>query len=261
METRSFLVSRQKEGQEALELIVEEPLSIRVQGQPYAVVMRTPGDEYAHVAGFSLGEGVVDTPQDIQTIAYCGGEDSNVVTLTVTPERLGKIVHILERKGFVSQTSCGICGKELINDLRQVVTPLPDCSPVDLGRAVGCLEELRSHQVLYEKTRASHAAAIFDEGLRLISIGEDVGRHNALDKAIGKLFLEGRLPAARIVVMSSRISYELVQKAARAKIPIIVAVSRPTSLAVELADSLNMALVSVPHGKEPYVYCGKERFI
>lgn len=247
--------------EEPLELIQEEPLSIRIQGQPYAVVMRTPGEEHAHVAGFCLGEGILDDPKEIQTIAYCGGEDSNVVTLTVSNERLKKITHILERKGFVSQTSCGICGKELIQDLKQVLFPIPHGKPVDLDRAVGCLEELKSHQVLYKRTRASHAAAIFDENLKLLSIAEDVGRHNALDKAVGRLFLEGRLYLAKLLVLSSRISYELVQKAARARIPIVIAASRPTALAVELARSLKMALVSAPYGKQVYVYCGYERFL
>ncbi|MFN3534797.1 MAG: formate dehydrogenase accessory sulfurtransferase FdhD, partial [Desulfatiglandales bacterium] len=215
-----------------LELIQEEPLSIRIQGQPYAVVMRTPGEEYPHVAGFCLGEGVIDLPEDIQTIAYCGGEDSNVVTLTVTPQRASEIGHILERKGFVSQTSCGICGKELVQDLKQVVLPLPHPDRIDLERAVECLEGLKSHQMLYQRTKASHAAAIFDKDFQLLSISEDVGRHNALDKAVGKLFLDRRLSEAKLLILSSRISYELVQKAARAKIPVIVAASRPTSLAV-----------------------------
>lgn len=253
------LASQEMEDQ--LELIQEEPLSIRIQGQPYAVVMRTPGDEYAHVAGFCLGEGIIDCPEDIQTIAYCGGEDSNVVTLTVSSDRLKEITHILERKGFVSQTSCGICGKELIQDLKQVVSPLTYAQQMDLDRAIACLEELKSSQVLYKRTRASHAAALFDEDFRLLSIAEDVGRHNALDKAVGKLFLEGRLSLAKLLVLSSRISYELVQKAARARIPVIVAASRPTALAVELAKSLNMALVSAPYGRQAHVYCGHQRFL
>ncbi len=118
-----------------LELIQEEPLSIRVQGQPYAVVMRTPGDEPAHVAGFCLAEGIVDSPEDIGTIASCEGDATNVVTLTVTPIRLTAITGVLERRGFVSQTSCGICGKELVEDLSQMVQDQPDGPAIDLERA------------------------------------------------------------------------------------------------------------------------------
>jgi FdhD protein len=242
-----------------LDLIQEEPLSIRVQGQPYAVVMRTPGDEQAHVAGFCLAEGIVDSPDDIATIASCEGDATNVVTLTVNPIRLTAITSVLERRGFVSQTSCGICGKELVEDLSQIVKPLPDGPPLDLEKAYHCLEMLKEHQTLYRKTRASHAAAIYSSNFELLSLAEDVGRHNALDKAIGKLFLKRTLHQAAVLILSSRISYELVQKAARAKIPYILAASRPTALAVELADSLNMTLATA--SKEPgiYVYCGSRR--
>ena len=242
-----------------VDLIQEEPLSIRVQGQPYAVVMRTPGDEPAHVAGFCLAEGIVDSPDDIATIASCEGEATNVVTLTVNPIRLTAITAVLERRGFVSQTSCGICGKELVEDLSQMVQVLPDGPPIDLEKAYHCLENLKEHQALYRKTRASHAAAIYGSNFELLSLAEDVGRHNDLDKAIGKLFLKRTLHLAAVLILSSRISYELVQKAARAKIPFILAASRPTALAVELADSLNMTLASPSKGSGINVYCGTRR--
>jgi FdhD protein len=242
-----------------LDLIREEPLSIRVQGQPYAVVMRTPGDESAHVAGFCLAEGIVDSPEEIQTIASCEGEATNVVTLTVTPARLPAISAVLERRGFVSQTSCGICGKELVEDLSQMVRVLPEGPTIDLEKARRCLESLKENQTLYQRTRAAHAAAIYTSAFDLLSMAEDVGRHNALDKAVGKLFLERSLHRAAALILSSRISYELVQKAARAKIPFIMAASRPTALAVELAHSLNMTLATA--SKEPgiHVYCGPRR--
>ena len=242
-----------------LDLIQEEPLSIRIQGQPYAVVMRTPGDEPAHVAGFCLAEGIVDSPEDIGTIASCEGDATNVVTLTVTPIRLTAITGVLERRGFVSQTSCGICGKELVEDLSQMVQALPDGPAIDLEKAYHCLETLKEHQTIYQRTRASHAAAIYSSAFELLSVAEDVGRHNALDKAIGKLFLKRTLHQAGVLILSSRISYELVQKAARAKIPFILAASRPTALAVELADSLNMTLASPFKGSGTNVYCGTRR--
>jgi len=241
-----------------LDLIQEEPLSIRIQGQPYAVVMRTPGDEPAHVAGFCLSEGIVDSPEDIGTIASCEGDATNVVTLTVTPIRLTAITAVLERRGFVSQTSCGICGKELVEDLSQMVRVLPDGPAIDMEKAYRCLKNLKEHQTLYQRTRASHAAAIYSSTFELLSVAEDVGRHNALDKAIGKLFLKRTLHQAVLLILSSRISYELVQKAARAKIPFIMAASRPTALAVQLADSLNMTLAS-PGKIGIYVYCGSRR--
>jgi FdhD protein len=242
-----------------LDLIREEPLSIRVQGQPYAVVMRTPGDELAHVAGFCLAEGILDSPDDIETIASCEGEATNVVTLTVTPARLRTITGVLERRGFVSQTACGICGKILVEDLSQMVRVLPDGPPIDLERAYHCLDTLKERQPLYRLTRTTHAAAVYSSTFELLSVAEDVGRHNALDKAIGKLFLERTLHRAVVLILSSRISYEMVQKAARAKIPFIMASSAATALAVSLADSLNMTLATPARGSGIQVYCGSGR--
>jgi FdhD protein len=240
-------------------LLAEEPLSIRVQGNPYTVVMRTPGDELAHAAGFCLGEGIVDTPADVVSLAFCDDTDTNVVTVTLTPERRRIIGGHLERRGYISQTSCGLCGKELVEELYQKIRPLDDQRCVDIQRARTCLESLSGHQTLREITRTSHAAALFNTEGALLSVAEDVGRHNALDKAIGKLFLEQRLAEASLLVLSSRISYELVQKAARARIPIILAVSRPTALAVELALKLNITLACLARGFGLYIFCGQRR--
>jgi len=243
------------------DLIEEEPLSIRVQGQPYSVVMRTPGDEAAHVAGFCLGEGIIDSASDIVQIAFCDGSDANVVTVTLSPSRRRQVDALLQRRGFVSQTSCGICGKELVEDLKQAIQPLKDATRISIEDAQSCVHQLARHQPLRRQTRASHAAAIYDTQARLLSVAEDVGRHNALDKAIGKVLLDGGIQQAAFVVLSSRVSYELVQKAARARIPIILAVSRPTALAVDLASQLNMAIASLPRGSGFHVYCGENRFL
>ncbi len=112
-------------------LIKEEPLSIRVQGNPYVVVMRTPGDEIAHVAGLCLSEGIVDTPDDLNSIAFCDGADTNVVAVSLKPSRRDKITEILDRREFISQTSCGLCGKEIVKDLSATITP--NSVPTDLG--------------------------------------------------------------------------------------------------------------------------------
>lgn len=240
-------------------LIGEEPLLIQVEGKPYSVVMRTPGDELAHVAGFCLAEGIVDAPDDIQILAHCESIDSNMGAVTLEEARKGKISDLLKRRGFISQTSCGICGKEIVNDLYQIIHPLTDDTQINAKAALGCLENLSRHQPMRKKTRASHAAALYTPDLDLLSVAEDVGRHNAVDKAIGKLFLEGKLEKALLLILSSRISYELVQKAARASIPIILAVSRPTSLAVELASKLNMTLACFAEGPGLYIFCGEHR--
>jgi FdhD protein len=252
METTIYYKNATKTG--TVELIAEEPLSIRVQGKPYTVVMRTPGDEINHLAGFCLGEGIVDLPSDIETIGYCG-EDTNTVTITLTHEKENTIRDILLRSGFISQTSCGICGKEILADLKAAITPFGKKDPVNPLLAMNCLNSLTEYQPLRKKTRAAHAAAIFDRQYSLLSVAEDVGRHNALDKAIGRLFLENRLQAAGFLVLSSRISYEMVQKAARAGISSVFAMSKPTSLAVALADGIGMTLGSLSKNGGMEIFC------
>jgi FdhD protein len=213
----------------------------------------------AHAAGFCLSEGIVDTPDEVNTISCCEGDDSNVVTITLSKSRRDKIVDILDRRGFISQTSCGICGKEIVKDLYQMIQPVEDNTRMNAGLALECLENLPQHQPLRDKTRASHAAALYSSNFKLLSVAEDVGRHNALDKAIGRLFLDRRLDEAVLLTLSSRISYELVQKAARARIQVILAFSRPTSLAVELASELKMTLACLADHTGLYIFCGEHR--
>lgn len=240
-------------------LLREEPLSIRIQGNPYAVVMRTPGFETQHVAGFCLAEGIVDAPEDIANISFCEGEDTNVVTVTLKSSRRDKISEILDRREFISQTSCGLCGKEIVKDLYQIIRPITDNTPLEIQKAVDCLENISSFQPLRKKTRAAHAAVLYDSNYNLLAAAEDVGRHNALDKVVGTLFMNHKLKDAAFLTLSSRISYELVQKSARARIPIILAISRPTSLAVELASRLNMTLASPDDESGLLIFCGEER--
>jgi FdhD protein len=240
-------------------LIPEEPLSIHIEGKPYSVIMRTPGDELAHAAGFCLAEGIVDTLKDINTLSFCDDMDSNVVTITLEESRKEKISDLLKRRGYISQSSCGICGKEIVDELYQMIQPVSDETKVDANIAFDLLESLSLHQPLREKTLASHAAALYSENFELLSVAEDVGRHNALDKVIGKLFLGRTLHKASLLVLSSRVSYELVQKAARANIPIIFAISRPTSLAVELASNLNIALACLAQNSGLLIFSGVHR--
>ncbi|KPK24950.1 MAG: formate dehydrogenase family accessory protein FdhD [Nitrospira bacterium SG8_3] len=243
------------------ELVEEEPLLIRVEGNSYSVVMRTPGEENFHAAGFCLAEGLVDEPEDIETIGYCDQMDSSVVLVTLQPARRKKVEDLLQRRGFVSQTSCGICGKEMIRDLCQILAPVTDKMKINVRQALECANELPRHQRLYKITHGSHAAMIFDGELHVLAVSEDVGRHNALDKAIGKVFLGRKLQNARLAVLSSRISYELVQKAARAHLPILISLSRPTALAVELGRTLNMTLACLSREGGLCVFCGEEALL
>jgi FdhD protein len=242
-------------------LINEEPLSIRVQGEPYAVVMRTPGRELDHVAGFCLAEGIVDRLADFNNIAFCDGDDTNTVTVTLRPQRAAQVGQHLDRRSYISQTSCGICGKAIVDDLVQVLAPSDRDPRFSVGDILDQLEGLRDHQQLRAATRAAHAALIADARLAPLVVAEDVGRHNALDKAVGTLFRNDRLPEAALLVLSSRISYELVQKAARAQVPVIAAISRPTSLAVNLAERLNITLVCRARPGEALVFCHAQRLL
>lgn len=241
-------------------IIVEEPLSIRIDGGAYALVMRSPGHEKAHAAGFCLSEGIIEGPADIRDISFCTEAGVNVAAVTLTPESREKAGAVLERRGFISQTSCGICGKQMAADIRQILTPMDTDVKLAGHQLMACVETLPEHQHLHRKTRSAHAAMLLDADLRLLSAAEDVGRHNALDKAVGALLLAGQLPLATVGVMSSRLSYELVQKAARAQIPVLLGISRPTALAVDLARSVHMTLACVKN-QELLIFSGEDRII
>lgn len=243
----------------SFELIREEPLLIRIDERPYSVIMRTPGEEIVQAAGFCLGEGIANSPDDFETFGYDEACDPNVIDVWLKKERQLKIKDRLERRFFVSQTSCGICGKELIKDLHQILTPVENDFKINISDAFYCLTMLTEKQKHYVTTRGSHASLIFDSQLNIIAFAEDVGRHNALDKAIGKAFLNKTLSKARIVVMSSRISYELIQKGVRARIPLMLSHSRPTSLAAELGKSLNITLAFPDNETDLVIVCSDFR--
>ncbi len=244
---------------QTLALLCEEPLSIRIQGKPYAVVMRTPGEEIAHAAGFCLAEGIVDRVEDIATVAVCEADNTNVVTVTLTPSRNILATDTLQRRSYISQTSCGICGKEVVADLVRELPPVRREAVFAMTAVEEVLDDLSRLQPVRGRTRSSHAVALYGADLGLMAAAEDVGRHNALDKAIGGLFLAGTLDRVMLGVLSSRISYEMVQKAARAAIPILVAKSMPTALAVSLASALNMTLACKAKGGGILVFCGDQR--
>ena len=262
--TESYQVIRCEKGvcqTSSHELIGEEPLLFRIDDKPYSVVMRTPGEELFHVAGFCLGEGIADSPDDFLTMGYCRDLDPNVIDVRLKPERREKIHELLERRGFLSQTSCGICGKEMVKDLYQILAPVEKGFQVEIDRLLDCAHRLSKNQNYYQTTRGSHAAMIFNHQLEMISFAEDVGRHNALDKAIGKVFMGKKLSEAAVLILSSRISYELVQKAARAHLPIMISNSRPTALAAEMGKALNMTLACTDKESELIFVCGENRIV
>jgi FdhD protein len=241
------------------DIALEEPLQIRVEDKPYSVIMRTPGDELAHAAGFCLAEGLVESPKDIAWIGFCSDLDQNSITVNLVDERKKLVSEQIGRVGFLSQTSCGICGRDMIEDLTKNLKAVNDESYITYSQVFECIDKFSRYQEHYIRTRGTHAVMIFDSKLDILVKGEDVGRHNAMDKSIGTLFLKNRLSDAYLAVLSSRMSFEMIQKAARAGIAILISFSHPTSMAVELGSKLNMTLICLDKKSGFIVPCGEKR--
>jgi FdhD protein len=247
-------------------LAAEEPLEIRVGGEAVAVTMRTPGSDFELAAGFCLTEGLIAEPGDIEAIRYCAGTDPetglqtyNVVDIAL---RGGGTVAPDLRRNVYTTSSCGICGSASIDAIRRTHDDIDD--PVQVGTDVLCdlPERMREAQKVFDRTGGLHAAARFDAGGALLDLREDVGRHNAVDKLIGHAALSGALPlSGQVLLVSGRVAFEIVQKALRARLPVIAAVSAPTSLAVEAAATSGMTLVGFLRGDRMNIYCGAERIV
>ncbi len=243
---------------ESHELIGEEPLSIIIDDTPYSVLLRTPGDERAHVAGFCLTDGIVENPEEIVSIAF-GGEGDSVTNMVTVRLKQSRREQLASRGNLLRRPDASLCGKDIVETLSREIGPVTDHNLIDGRYALKRLEMLTEHQPLRDRTRASHAAAVYSGDFELLSAAEDVGRHNALDKAVGKILLDGEWQRVYVLTMSSRLSYELVVKAARARIPVLLSVSRPTSLAVQLANRMNMTLACLSKNGGLYIFCGEHR--
>ncbi|MCU0557079.1 MAG: formate dehydrogenase accessory sulfurtransferase FdhD [Desulfobacterales bacterium] len=244
----------------SLTLVGEAPLLIRVQGHRLSLGMRTPGEEIPQAAGFCLAEGIVDAAGDITGLAYAQNGADAIVDVTLSAARWAGVAERFEAQGGARALMAQVDSDRLVAALADIVPPF--CGPGDAldGRlALDCLQRLDELQPLRAKTRAAHAAAVFRSDLTLLTASEDVGRHNAVDKAVGRLLLDGTLRAAALLVLSSRISFDLVQKAARAGVAAIFSMSRPTRLAVQTALRLNMTLACLARPDGLLVFCGKER--
>lgn len=238
-------------------LVEERPLVIRIDGQHYATIMRTPGEETFHAAGFCLSEGIVDDPDDFLKIGH--NEDASEVDITLTPGRHKRAERILEKKNLISLSSCGIFGREMQAERLGLLRKISGGERIKVGDAVMQIDRLHDLQEMHKETWGSHAAMILDSGLKTLSISEDVGRHNALDKAAGRLLMTGRLEDARVCVLSSRISYEMIIKTNRARIPVVLSASRPTALAVRLGRELDMTLACTARKSELIIFAGELR--
>jgi FdhD protein len=227
------------------EVITEEPLQIRVDGEDLAVTMRTPGHDFELAVGFLVGEGHVRGKDDVAEVKYCVGPDAQQEYNVVTVAMRTPLATIGAGRATSMTASCGLCGKRSIDEVHVTCDVLPATAPIDLALLVGLPDVMRAEQALFDRTGGVHAAGLFTRSGEVVCVREDVGRHNAVDKVVGRALLDGRLPLLdHVLVLSGRASFEMVQKAALAGVTTIVAVSAPSSLAVDAATRLGIALVA-----------------
>jgi FdhD protein len=246
-------------------LAAEEPMEIRAGGpgqeaRSVAVTMRTPGGDFELAAGFLFTEGLI-RPGDIRRVAYCDDvEDDeqrfNVVTVTLIRPFDADAVH----RNFYATSSCGVCGKAALEDVEVRCAPVADGPTISANLLAGLPDRLRTAQRVFDRTGGLHAAGLFRPDGRSVSVREDVGRHNAVDKVIGERLLAGDLPLSEYVLqVSGRLSFEIVQKAAVAGIPVVSAVSAPSSLAVEAGERFGQTIVGFVRDGRLNIYTHPER--
>ena len=247
-------------------LATEEPLEIRLQEEssasPLAVTMRTPGSDFELVAGFLFSEGAVATKDDLVQMAYCVDREADEQLYNVITVRLREDIAEFTplQRHFYTSSACGVCGKANLDALKILAKPVESKATVDATVVYGLADSLADGQGVFKKTGGLHAAALFDSAGNLLAVREDVGRHNAVDKVLGWAFLNDRLPLEdHILLVSGRTSFEIMQKAVMARVPIVCAVSAPSSLALEVARRFDMTLVGFLRGRRFNVYAGRER--
>jgi FdhD protein len=251
-------------------LAAEEPLGIRVDGTALTMTMRTPGDDVELAAGFLVGEAIVHGREDIVAMKVCDGttcghldhgddEIGNIVDIALGP---GATVTAAARRSFMTTSACGVCGKTSIDDICVLPQAPLSADPTVFDPAViaSLPDRLREAQRVFSSTGGLHAAGLFTSSGELLVAREDVGRHNAVDKIVGWAVLQDKLPLAGCALLvSGRASFELVQKAVLAGIPLLAAVSAPSSLAAELADEAGLTLIGFLRGQSMNVYTGAQR--
>jgi len=247
-------------------LVVEEPLEIRVNGTPVTVTMRTPGSDIELARGFLLTEGVIAHRDDVLTVRYCRGANSNgantynVLDVTLAGHVPAPGLDVI--RNFYTTSSCGVCGKASLEAVRLVSRHAPGDDPSTVSSSVlaAMPAQLRSAQKVFASTGGLHGAALFTADGTLLAVREDVGRHNAVDKVIGWALEGGRIPlGGSVLLVSGRASFELTQKAVMAGIPVLAAVSAPSSLAVDLAAQSGLTLVAFLRGDSMNIYSRSDR--
>ena len=261
-------VSISRRGQSAPErdlVAVEEPMEVRVNGASFAVIMRTPGADRDLAAGFLLAEDVIRGADEIGMIEYCQdvedeGRD-NVINVTVTGEAVDRLAgRLSDRRQVTMTSSCGLCGRRTIDSLQARVSTVRGEWTVSADVIASLPDRLRSAQSVFDSTGGLHAAGLFDRSGNLQLMAEDVGRHNAVDKIAGRTLLAGSHPLdSSILLVSGRTSFELVQKSLLAGVPLVAAVSAPSSLAIDLAEQAGITLCGFLRGERFNIYTHPQR--
>ena len=262
---REVVVSRSGAADRRDLVAVEEPMEVRLNGASFAVIMRTPGADRDLTAGFLLAEDVIRIADEIGTIEYCQdvtdeGRD-NTINVTVIGDAVARVAERLgERRQVMMTSSCGLCGRRTIESLQARVATVDGAWTVSADVIASLPDRLRESQAVFESTGGLHAAGLFDRAGVLQLSAEDVGRHNAVDKIVGRTLLAGRHPLSQsLLLVSGRTSFELVQKALLAGIPLIAAVSAPSSLAIELADQAGITLCGFVRSRQFNIYSHRTR--
>ena len=244
---------------------IEAPLEVRINGERFAVMMRTPGADRPLALGFLFSEAVIDDRDDVVAVDEWPGDPvlGNRVNVIVT-ERVARTLreHTGDRRHVAMTSACGLCGRVSVESLARDAVPLPVCWSIDAGRVAGIPGHLRAAQPVFDGTGGLHGAALVRHDGEVAASAEDVGRHNAVDKIVGTMFDANRLPLNEFVLaVSGRASFELVQKACLAGIPMLVAVSAPSTFAVDLAEACGVTLVGFARGERFNIYTHPERIV
>src|SRR5438093_2550578 len=250
-------------------VVTEEPLQLLLDGSPLSVVMRTPGHDVELALGLFYAEGIVRSAAEVGTVRISAesGEseprvdvDASIMDSNQVDVRLTQAPRRRPERSMLASSACGVCGAVLIEDLRRDLAALGSGPSFEAGLLPKLVEKMRSGQGVFERTGGLHAAGLFDQQGVLLCMREDIGRHNAVDKVVGRMLLDRRLPLfGAILVVSGRAGYEIVQKAITAGIPVVAAVGAPSSLAVALAREFNQTLVGLLRGDRFNVYSSPER--
>ncbi|MDY0779462.1 formate dehydrogenase accessory sulfurtransferase FdhD [Tenacibaculum sp. IB213877] len=233
-------------------LVIEAPLQININGEPYTVVMRTPNDDLELARGLLYAEDIYKENQRLNYQIQEKENFSSVINFNIPSEKLGK--GYLNKRTLLSVSSCGICGKKELDHVHISGKPIKSLFQISQSSIQQMFEIMQSQQTTFQQSGGSHACAIFNQEQKLLTLKEDIGRHNAVDKCIGELLIKNNLQKAKIMLVSGRVSYEIISKAFFAKIPIIVAVSACSSLAVDYAKEFGICLIGFNRNNKMTIY-------